>query len=94
MSTEINVTADQVTIQDDPTGDGFYAVLTTSGNALADWFMFEGDYTDSESVVVPLKHKVEGANNVSAYRRDGPVVTLIFTDEQFREVSERLQEML
>lgn len=96
MTVELTFPADAVTTRafEHPNGEtGIISAVRATGNEFADHFDLDGNRGDG-IIVVPFKHKADGATNFSDYRTDGETTTLVYTDEQYAQVRERLDEML
>lgn len=96
MTKEITIPRDDAEVQEftHPNGEtGILIGLTLTEERLADLYDLESPAGDSP-LVMPLKHKADGATNFENYRTEDDTLVIVHTDEQYETVKNRLEMML
>lgn len=95
MTVEIAFPTDDLTIQEftHPNGEtGILIGLTTDESALGEAFDLEVE--GDSPVVIPFKHKADGATNFETYRDEGDETTIVFADDHYQEIRSYLRRTL
>jgi hypothetical protein len=94
---EVSIDADDVIVKEfeHPNGEtGILLALQVSEATLVDLYDLGATPDPDSGLVMPLKHKADGATNFQEYREEDGDIVVVHTDDQYAEVRERLEMML